>query len=212
MTRIRPRDLRLYLVLDPDVAAGDPLELASDVLDHGVTCLQLRWKSAPDKDVVHLARQLVSLCKDRCIPFIVNNRLDIALAVGAHGVHLGVEDLELSDARTIAPHDFAIGYSPDSDEDLRTALVRGATYLGIGPIFGTTTKADAGAALGTAEFSRRRKLTGLPVVAIGGISADNAFDAIQAGADGVAVVSAIVGAPDPIQATRRISASLYREP
>lgn len=189
----------------------DPVRLAKAVLGEGITCLQLRWKTGTDRQVVELAREFVPLCRAHRIPFIVNNRIDIALAAGADGVHLGVDDLPLADARNLAPPEFTIGYSPESDDDLRDAGARGATYLGIGPIFATTTKADAGAALGIGEFTRRRKLTALPVVAIGGVNERNAFDAIHAGADGVAVISAIAAADDPVEATRRLSASIFRE-
>ena len=211
MIAFRPRALRLYLVLDPDVTRGDPEAVAASALDAGVSCLQLRWKSASDRDVHALAGSLAKLAHQRQIPFLVNDRLDIALAAGADGVHLGVDDLPLEDARRIAGPEFIIGYSPDSDDGTRQAESRGATYLGIGPVFETGTKTDAGAALGTAGFSRRRRLTSLPVVAIGGIDPGNAHKPMRAGANGVAVVSAIAGAVDVERATRELDRALNRE-
>jgi thiamine-phosphate diphosphorylase len=187
------------------------LGIAADALDAGVTCLQLRWKSASDRELHRLASTLASLAHEHQVPFLVNDRLDIALAAGADGVHLGAEDLPLDVARRLAGPAFIVGYSPESDDRIRYAASHGATYLGIGPFFETGTKADAGAALGPVEFSRRRRLTSLPVVAIGGIDAANAHKPMRAGANGVAVASAIAGAADAAGATRTLSRALNRE-
>ncbi|MBA2469490.1 MAG: thiamine phosphate synthase [Chloroflexia bacterium] len=198
----------LYLVLDPDHTASDPITIAAEALDNGVTCVQLRWKSATDRQVVDLARSIHQLTEPRHIPLIVNDRLDIALAVEAEGVHLGVDDLPLRDARRIAGESFIIGYSPEADDQIVDAEQAGASYLGIGPFSGTVTKSNAGPALRATEFARRRSLTDLPVVAIGGMTANNAAQAFAAGADGIAVASAILGASDPVEATRRLRAAL----
>jgi len=202
----------LYLVLDPDHAAGDPITIAAAAIANGVICVQLRWKSARDRQIVDLARSIHQLTEPRCIPLIINDRLDIALASGAEGVHLGVDDLPLRDARRIAGDAFIIGYSPETDDEIRTAAEAGASYLGIGPFFRTATKADAGSALGSVEFARRRSLTDLPVAAIGGISASNAGKAFAAGADGIAVASAILDSPDPAAATRQLRALIPGHP
>jgi len=202
----------LYLVLDPDHARSDIVSTARAAIDGGVTCLQLRWKSGTDRQVVDLARALRDLTQSADIPLIVNDRLDIALAVGAAGVHLGVDDLPVADARRLGGAGFIVGYSPDTDADLAGAADAGATYLGIGPLFGTMTKVDAGPALGIREFARRRALTSLPVVAIGGITAHNAKAAFAAGADGIAVVSAIVGNPDPGGGARQLRQALPDHP
>jgi thiamine-phosphate diphosphorylase len=201
---------RLYLVLDPDHLANDIIETAHAALNNGVTCLQLRWKSAPDRQVISLARTLHEFTQPRGIPLILNDRLDIALAAGAEGVHLGVDDLSVEDARRLAGPRFLIGFSPECDADIVGAERAGASYLGIGPIFQTRTKADAGSALGATDFTRRRLLSNLPVVAIGGISEGNAREAFAAGADGIAVVSAILGSPDPGAATGRLRATVPR--
>lgn len=194
----------LYLVLDPDHCLRDVTATALDAFDNGVTCVQLRWKTATDRQLVELARAIQGIAEPRGIPLIMNDRLDIALASGAQGVHLGVDDVPVPDARRIAGPDFVIGYSPETDCQISGAAAAGATYLGIGPVFGTATKRDAGAPLGTTEFARRRSLSPLPVVAIGGVTAENAAEAVSAGADGIAVVSAILKSPDPALATREL--------
>lgn len=204
--------LRLYLVLDPDLVGVERTPaLTQNVIAAGVTCLQLRWKTATDRENILMGRTLLSICRDASIPFIVNDRLDLALAIGADGIHLGVDDLPLEDALCLAPPGFVIGYSPETDVDLISASDH-ATYLGIGPFSTTSTKSDAGPALGAAEFVRRRGLTSLPVVAIGGIGLENAAEPLAAGADGIAVVSAILNAPDPVAATRDLDRALAHPP
>lgn len=202
----------LYLVMDPDHATGDVIATAQGAIDGGVTCIQLRWKTGTDREVVALARAIHSLTAPLGIPMILNDRLDIALATGAAGVHLGVDDLPVANARRLGGPDFIVGYSPETDADIIAAAEAGATYLGIGPLFGTKTKDDAGPALGSREFARRRALTSLPVVAIGGITADNAHDAFAAGADGIAVVSAILGSTNPTIAARQLSQARAAHP
>lgn len=189
--------LRLYLVLDPELVAGDPLEAARAAIPGGITMLQLRAKHRTDREILELAGPLADICRQAAVPFLVNDRLDLALACGADGIHLGVDDLPLAHARRLGGKDFIIGYSPETDEQIRAAGANGASYLGIGPVFATSTKSDAGEPLGVAEFARRHRLSGLPAVGIGGITAQNAGQVMEAGADGVAVVSAILAHPHP---------------
>lgn len=196
MTRFHPDQLRLYLVLDPGMVP-DPLEAVRASIQGGVSMVQLRWKDATDREIMEFGSELIEICGRAGVPLLINDRLDIARAIGAHGIHLGVNDLPVSIARQLSPDGFVIGYSPDSDVQITSATGDGADYLGIGPFAATATKPDAGTALGAVEFARRRHLTDLPVVAIGGISVDNAREAVVAGADGVAVVSAILGSDDP---------------
>ena len=186
-------DFSLYLV------AGARDTLTDDVaaaIRGGLTMVQLRFKDVDDRTFIDRATPVVGICREHHIPVIINDRIDIALVLSADGVHLGVDDLPLEAARRLAPSGFHIGYSPETDEQIRSAAERGATYLGIGPVYATTTKADAGSPLGLAEFRRRRLLTQLPVVGIGGIDATNARDVFVHGATGVAVSSAILGAVD----------------
>ncbi len=202
----------LYLVIDPDHVAGDVMQTALDAFDNGVTCVQVRWKTATDRQVFELAQAIHRVSQPRSIPLIINDRLDIALAAGAEGVHLGIDDIAVADARRLAGLEFLIGYSPETDSQISGAAVAGASYLGIGPIFATATKLDAGPALGASEFARRRKLTNLPVVAIGGISSHNAALAMSAGANGIAVASAILGSADPGAAARQLSLARHAHP
>lgn len=169
--------------------------------------VQLRWKRGTDRQIVELGRSLRDICASHRVPFLVNDRIDLALAIAADGVHLGVDDLPLEIARQIAPEPFIIGFSPERDDQIEKAQARGADYLGIGPFARTTTKPDAGHALGAVEFARRRAITELPVVAIGGLEAHNASRPIEAGADGIAVVSAILDAADPEQAAQTLRQS-----
>lgn len=197
--------LRLYLVADPELASSDFNSSVQAALRGGVSMVQLRGKSLSDRELLAHAAELRSLCSEYNALFIVNDRVDIALAAEADGTHLGVDDLPLEAARELGGQDFIVGYSPETDEQIRSAATRGANYLGIGPVFGTTSKSDAGDALGIDEFRRRILLSELPSVGIGGITVVNAGLVMQAGAKGVAVISAILGSDDPEAAARQLS-------
>lgn len=201
---IDPQALRVYLVYDPStVTSMNVYDTIDAVVAGGITALQLRWKTGTDREIVELAKRIGPRLREAGIPFVINDRIDLALAAGADGIHLGVDDLPLDAARQLGGPGFIIGFSPETDEQIVLAS-ESASYLGIGPFFATQTKLDAGDALGATEFARRRSLTGLPVVAIGGISASNAGDVLAAGADGVAVASAILASDDPGAATRAL--------
>lgn len=194
--------LRLYLVADPEHARGDFVASVRAAARGGVTAVQLRAKRLTDRDQVELARRLMPICREAGIPLLINDRIDIALAAGADGVHLGVDDLPVGDARKIAGPSFLIGFSPETDAQIDDAHTAGANYLGVGPVFGTASKPDAGVALGLEAFQRRCSISPMPVVGIGGINRENARSVIDAGAAGIAVVSAILGAADPEAAAR----------
>jgi thiamine-phosphate diphosphorylase len=189
--------LSVYLVADPDQTERPLIEAVEAALAGGVTAVQLRAKRLTDRELVVLAGALGERCRALGALFVVNDRLDVALAAGAGGVHLGVDDLPLERARAIAGPELVIGYSPEHDEQAATARARGADYLGVGPVFGTTSKADAGAAIGLETLRRRVALAGIPVIGIGGIGATNAASVVATGAVGVAIVSAILRAADP---------------
>ncbi len=195
------RDLRdqleLYLVVGSQDVRGDLLETVEAALLGGVTAVQLREKSGTDQEILQTAERIRDLCKDHHAAFFVNDRVDLALAAGADGVHLGVDDLPIPAARRITGPDFWIGFSPDTDTGARSAKLEGANYLGVGPVFGTASKTDAGPAIGLSLLRRRITVSDLPVIGIGGIDASNAARVIQAGAAGVAVMSAILRADDP---------------
>lgn len=203
-------ELSLYLVADPDHVPGDLVATVGAALAGGVTAVQLRCKNRTDRDFLDLARAVGALTATADALFLVNDRIDIAIACGADGVHLGVSDLPIADARRIGGPEMIIGFSPETDQETRSAREQGADYLGIGPVFGTATKADAGDAIGLETISRRAKLAGIPVIGIGGITETNASQVINAGAVGVAVVSAIASAPDPTAAAATLRRALQR--
>lgn len=198
-------DLSLYLVTDSGLSRGRSLtEVVEAALSGGVTALQYREK---DKDFRHMleeARILRQLCREAGIAFIVNDRLDLALAVDADGVHVGQSDMPAQVARKLLGPDKLLGISAGTVDLALTAQAEGADYIGAGPVFATATKPDADQPIGLEGLRSVCSVLKLPVVAIGGINADNAAGIIEAGAAGVAVVSAIVSADD----IRKASASL----
>lgn len=185
--------LRLIAITD-NVRDGQAGLIARCVaaVEGGATCVQLRLKDVAARDLVGVARELVGAVS---VPVIVNDRADIAIAAGAAGVHLGTDDVPAKAVRSFAPPGFIIGASVGSDDEI--AGSSGADYAGIGPVFATGTKRDAGSAIGVDEFLRLAVATGLPAVGIGGIDAANARRVTEAGAAGVAVVASILGSTDP---------------
>jgi thiamine-phosphate pyrophosphorylase len=202
---MRPRfDLSLYLVTDPEMTARRGLlETVAAAIDGGVTLVQLRHKDGPTHAMIEAGRAFKALLAPRGIPLIVNDRVDVAQAIGADGVHLGQNDLAPAAARAILGPRAIIGLSITGEHQL-AAVDATVDYVGLGPIFPTGTKADAARVLGEVAFAAIRRRLHCPVVAIGGITAVNAARAIAAGADGVAVVSAICAAADPRAATQAL--------
>jgi thiamine-phosphate pyrophosphorylase len=178
------------------------LARAAAAVRGGATMIQLRLKDVDARDLVRIARGLVDSVP---APVIVNDRADIALAAGAAGVHVGVDDIPAAALRRVVPADFIIGTSVGSDDEVKWSA--GADYVGIGPVYGTSSKPDAGEAIGIAEFTRLARLAKLPAVAIGGIDATNCRDTLGAGAHGIAVIRAIFSAPDPESAARALSSA-----
>ena len=162
----------------------------------GVRLLQLRVKQQPTRDFVALATEVQRICRRYQCTLIINDRVDIALAVEADGVHLGQEDLPLAAARKIVGREKIIGVSTHTVQQALSAEQEGADYIGFGPLFGTTTKATGYAARGLEQLQEICQQVRIPVVAIGGITAERAPAALQAGADAVALISDIVLAPD----------------
>lgn len=195
-------DYSLYLVTDRSLSKGrSNREIVEAAVAGGVTCVQLREKHCGTREFIHEARALRPLLRDHNIPLIINDRLDVALAVAADGVHLGQSDMPIAMARKIAGRSLLIGISAESADDALKAEQEGADYIGISPVFSTPTKIDTAPPLGLGGVSKIRGLVDIPLVGIGGINLDNAASVIGAGADGVAVVSAIVSAEDPTDAT-----------
>ncbi len=198
-------DYTLYLVTDRNLARERPLpEIVEEALEGGVTIVQLREKHCTAREFLHLALALKKVLSPRDRPLIINDRLDIALACGAQGVHVGQDDLECSVIRKIAGRNFIVGVSVSTVEEALRAQEQGADYLGVSPIFATPTKVDTPEATGLSGLRRIRGAVKLPLVAIGGIGPHNAGEAIRHGADGAAVVSAIMGASDPRKTAREM--------
>ncbi len=201
-------DYSLYLVTDRSLSRDRPhVDIVDAAVAGGVSCVQLREKQCSTREFLDQARALLTLLRPLNIPLIINDRLDIALAVGADGVHLGQEDLPISEARRLAGERMIIGISAESVEHAIAAERAGADYIGISPVFATTTKQGHAVPLGLAGIGAIRARTTIPLVAIGGINAANAAAVMAVGADGVAVVSAIVGADDPATAARALRRS-----
>lgn len=202
-------DYSLYLVTDRRLSLGRPMvEVVRAAIAGGVTCVQLREKHSDTRSMIEEARQLKQLLAGTGIPLIINDRVDVALAVGADGVHLGQRDMELRDARRLAGRAMLIGISAESLADALRAEAEGADYIGISPVFATPTKTDTAAPLGLEGIRRIRAAVDLPLVAIGGIHAGNAAEVVRAGANGVAVVSAIVAAANPREAAMTLKQRL----
>ena len=195
--------LDLYVVTDASLSRGlGHVESARRALAGGADVIQLRDKELSALDLFRLAEEMAGLAHERGALFIVNDRLDIALASGADGVHLGQDDLPVREARRLSPPGFVIGASVGSVEEARRAERDGADYVALSPLFSTPSKADAGPGLGLEELDRMSSAVKVPVIAIGGIHRGNAADAIEHGAVGVAVISAVIGQPDVEGAAR----------
>lgn len=203
MNRIRG----VYLIADAGTLHPDRLvEVVERVLPAGVQVLQLRDKAGHTARRVDLAGRLLPLARSMSILFLINDDVEAARQAGADGVHLGAEDLDLHATREILGPSAVIGASAGTPEEAQAAEAGGADYLGVGPAYPTTTKPDAGRPIGPEGVRAVKEATSLPVVAIGGITLDNASDLLRAGADAIAVISAVLNAPDPIEATKKFAA------
>ena len=208
MSRFR-ECLRLYLVTDRDLAGGRPLaEIVRLALRGGVTAVQLREKSLGASRFLEEVLELQRVLAGTGVPLVVNDRVDVALAARADGVHVGQDDLPAAEARRLVGPSMLLGVSVATADEARRALDHGADYVSVSPVFLTPTKPDAELAVGLEGVARVRSVAGdAPVLAIGGINAGNARAVVAAGSDGVAVVSAVMSAPDPEAA----AADLRRE-
>ena len=205
-----PGRWRLYVITDESVSRGrSHIEVAEAAIRGGADVIQLRDKTASGGTLYRVAFALRKLTREAKVPLIINDRLDIALAADADGVHLGQKDLPAAVARDIMGPGKILGVSADTREEALLAEKEGADYRGVGPVFGAReTKADAGEPLGLERIARIRKHCRLPIVAIGGIDAQNARQVREAGADSAAVISAIVAADDITQAARELKSIL----
>ena len=199
-------DLNLYVITDRRLSRGrSHREVVEKAIAGGATCIQLREKELSTRDFFAVAQELRAITREKGVAFIVNDRLDVALAVGADGVHLGQDDLPLTAARRIMPPGMILGVSAGNLQEALAAQSQGASYLGVGAIFRTGTKMDAGEPIGLQALADLCCGVSIPVVGIGGITADNARLVIEAGAAGVAVISSVVAASDIAAAAGEIA-------
>lgn len=230
-------DYSLYVITDESIKDIKKLiKVVEAAILGGATMVQYRNKNAPAKVLIEQARQFLAVARKYNIPLIINDRIDVALAVGAEGVHLGQDDMPVSLAKKMlnqmslreakrrsnlhrdcrasfhfARNDnngFIIGISVKTVAQAKQAEKDGADYLGVGDIFGTQSKHDAGKPIGITMLERIAKSVSIPIIGIGGINADNALSVIQAGAKGIAVISAISKAKDPKKAARELLAEI----
>lgn len=205
-SRARLRDaLRLYLVTDqPSLKGRTLIDVVQAAVQGGVTCVQLREKHANSRDFYAQAVALMNLLSPLNVPLIINDRIDIALACGAQGVHLGQSDLPVTEARKLLPPDVFIGWSVETMQEVTQSAALPVDYLGVSPVFATPTKTDTATPWGLDGLRHVRDVSPLPLVAIGGIHRHNAAEVMQAGADSLAVVSAICSADDPCAAAQQL--------
>jgi thiamine-phosphate pyrophosphorylase len=202
--------LALHVLTDREWSRGrDTLTIAKAALDGGATVIQLRDKKASTRTLVEEGLALRALTRERGALLIVNDRIDVALAVEADGAHVGQDDdMPIELARKLLGPDRILGVSAGNLEEAATAIAGRADYLGVGPIYATNTKADAGQPIGLALLSELARRYSIPLIAIGGIQAENTTAVVQAGATGIAVIRAIVNAEDIVAATRRLRDSM----
>lgn len=201
--RERFADVRLYVIITESLCRGDWFAAAEAALAGGADCLQLREKHLPDHEWLARARRLARLCRERSAMCIVNDRPDIAVAAGAHGIHLGQDDLALADVRRVAPPEMIVGLSTHNRAQVEAAAAQAPDYIAVGPMFATGTKPQDIIA-GPATLAEARTITSIPLVAIGGINARNATEVVAAGADCVCVCQAVVGQADIAAAAAEI--------
>ncbi|MHB1132091.1 MAG: thiamine phosphate synthase [Chloroflexota bacterium] len=199
--------LDLYVITDSKLSLGrSDAEVVREAIAGGATIIQLRDKHAGGKHLVEVGRQLRAITREAGVLFVVNDRVDVALAVEADGVHVGQDDMPADLVRRLIGPGMILGVSAATVAEAERAKADGADYLGVGALFATATKDDAGTPTGLAVIGEIKRALGLPIVGIGGINHRNAADVIRAGADGVAVISAVVSAPDIRQSAAALAA------
>ena len=185
------------------------VELTKLAIRGGADTIQFRQKTGVTREIIEIAQKLKQICTDSGVAFIVNDRVDIAIAAGADGVHLGQDDFPLPLARKLLGEDRILGGSAVTLEEARKCLTEGADYIGFGPVFPTASKEDAGPVTGINLLKQVVETIPLPIIAIGGISVENTPEVIQAGSHGIAVISAVCCQENPEQATRALYKALF---
>jgi thiamine-phosphate pyrophosphorylase len=194
---------RLYVILDAALLTVPEIECAEKFVEAGVRLLQYRNKRASARELFESAKRLSSLLIPQDVTFVVNDRADIAAVAGASGVHVGQEDLGVEEARGVAGAERFVGVSTHNLEQFQRAAASSADYIAVGPIFATGTKSNPDPVVGTQFIRRVRPITDKPIVAIGGITLGRAPEIIKAGADSLAVIGDILGAPEPAMRARQ---------
>lgn len=199
-------DFKLYVITEevPELNRGH-LDVAGEAVAGGATAIQLRDKTKPSREMVDIARRMSEICRESGAALIINDRPDIALAAGADGVHLGRDDMSYEDAWRILPPLMIIGVSATNYREALEADRNGADYIGVGPVFETPSKEDAGVPLGTDVLSRICREVNAPVVAIGGINMDNVGKVKDCGVSGIAVISAVTRSADMKASTKKLA-------
>ena len=201
----------LYVITDETIAGGrSHAEIAQRAALGGADIIQLRDKGRSCAELTAIGRDITAIVRKAGAVFIVNDRLDVAIACGADGIHLGQGDLRVSTARQLAPPGFIIGVSVGTVDEAVEAEREGADYLALSPTFSTASKEDAGPGYGLERLREIRRAVSIPLIAIGGINRQNVRDVIEAGADGIAVISAVVAGPDITSAAQGLR-DLVRE-
>ncbi len=201
-------DCSLYLVTDSELCKGRELiNVVLSAVAGGVTMVQLREKNMDAREFADLAKALKICLKSHAVPLIINDRLDIMLISKADGIHVGQTDLNPKDIRTLIGKNAIVGLTVGKFEQIEQAEQFDVDYIGLGPIFETSTKTGLGTPFGIEGAKKARKMTKLPIIGIGGINEKNAHDVYNTGLDGVAVVSAICSAEDPKLAAKNIRAA-----
>lgn len=185
-------------------------QLGERAIEGGADAIQFRQKTGSTRELVEAALDVQAVCVEHGVSLIINDRADIALAVGAAGVHFGQDDLPIAIGRRILPPEMIIGASARTEKKILEAISAGADYIGFGPIYQTSSKPDAELPKGLEALRRMSEIARCPIIAIGGIAAETAYEVIRAGAHGVAVISAVCAQADPASATRQLLTEIQR--
>ncbi|MEM8530135.1 MAG: thiamine phosphate synthase [Chloroflexota bacterium] len=209
---MKPRiDWSVYVVTDRrTVGDRQLLDVVAAALEGGATVVQLREKQLPTYDMVTFGQILRDLTQSMNVPLIVNDRVDVALAINAQGVHVGPRDMPAKIARQLIGPDRILGVSVATVAEAQQAVQDGADYVGVGDLYGTPSKPDAGAPIGLERLVEIAQSIDIPIVGIGGITVEKAAAVVEAGATGVAVISAVLGAPDPFNAAQQLRKQITR--
>jgi thiamine-phosphate pyrophosphorylase len=183
-------------------------ELAELAIRGGADTIQYRQKNGSTREMIRVAIQMKQVCSEHDVPLIVNDRVDVAVAANADGVHLGQDDFPIPNARELLGQEMIIGASASNMEEVEKCLLEGADYVGFGPVYSTTSKDDAGFVKGIDSLAEVVKAVPIPIIAIGGINVDNVFEVLKTGVHGFAVISSVCCREDPEEAAKALYQTL----